>query len=60
MKYEKAIVLFKRDLRIFDHMPLKYASGVSNEVLALYVHEPDYWLLPDTSDRHWSCIYPSS
>lgn len=46
------IVWYKRDLRITDHAPLAEASR-RGPVLPLYVVEPDYWQLPDTSDRQW-------
>jgi deoxyribodipyrimidine photo-lyase len=49
------VVWFKRDLRTFDHAPLTNAAA-AGEVLALYVVEPDYWLLPDTSARQWLFI----
>ena len=47
------IVWFKRDLRLYDHAPL-VAAATSGPVLPLYVAEPDYWALPDTSYRHWA------
>ena len=43
------IIWFKRDLRIEDHAPLLQAGPV----LPLYVVEPEYWRLPDTSPRQW-------
>ena len=46
------IVWFKRDLRIFDHSPLRNAISRGN-TCALYVLEREYWKLPDTSLRHW-------
>ncbi len=42
------VVWFKRDLRIVDHTPLAEAAR-RGPVLPLYVAEPDYWGLPDTS-----------
>jgi deoxyribodipyrimidine photo-lyase len=53
------IVWFKRDLRIHDHEPLTTAASLQNKgikVLPLYVVEPDYWQLPDSSARHWRFI----
>ena len=53
------IVWFKRDLRIHDHEPLTAAASLQNKgikVLPLYVVEPDYWQLPDSSARHWRFI----
>ncbi len=46
------MVWFKRDLRVTDHAPLAEAIR-SGPVTTLYVVEPDYWKLPDTSDRQW-------
>jgi deoxyribodipyrimidine photo-lyase len=46
------IVWFKRDLRVHDHRALVEAARLG-PVLALYVVEPDYWKLPDTSARQW-------
>lgn len=57
-----AIVWFKRDLRIHDHAPLSLAASLQNQgikVLPLYVIEPDYWKLPDSSARHWRFIKQS-
>ncbi len=46
------VVWFKRDLRTTDHRPLAEAAR-AGPVLPLYVVEPDYWRLPDTSARQW-------
>ena len=46
------LVWFKRDLRIHDHPALAMAASLG-AVLPLYVVEPDYWQLPDTSARQW-------
>ena len=43
------IVWFKRDLRITDHAPLLHASR--GKVIPLYILEPGYWTLKDTSTR---------
>jgi deoxyribodipyrimidine photo-lyase len=54
-----AIVWYKRDLRIHDHAPLSMAANrhyKGIKVLPLYVVEPDYWKLPDSSARHWRFI----
>jgi deoxyribodipyrimidine photo-lyase len=54
-----AIVWYKRDLRIHDHAPLSMAANSRHKgikVLPLYVVEPDYWELPDSSARHWRFI----
>ncbi|MBP6596833.1 MAG: deoxyribodipyrimidine photo-lyase/cryptochrome family protein [Arenimonas sp.] len=47
------IVWFKRDLRAADHSPLAAASA-RGPVLPVYIAEPDYWRLPDTSGRQWA------
>ncbi|TVS00960.1 MAG: deoxyribodipyrimidine photolyase [Rhodobacteraceae bacterium] len=44
------LVWFKRDLRLSDH-PALAAAGP--HVLPVYIIEPDYWRLPDTSARQW-------
>ncbi|MEI6439866.1 MAG: FAD-binding domain-containing protein [Alphaproteobacteria bacterium] len=46
------VVWFKRDLRTEDHRPLAEAA-IAGPVLPLYVVEPQYWSLPDTSKRQW-------
>jgi deoxyribodipyrimidine photo-lyase len=46
------VVWFKRDLRTTDHRPLAEAAA-AGPVLPLYVVEPEYWRLPDTSTRQW-------
>ncbi|MEM6276232.1 MAG: deoxyribodipyrimidine photo-lyase/cryptochrome family protein [Pseudomonadota bacterium] len=50
-----SVMLFKRDLRITDHAALA-AAAEAGPVLPLYVVEPGYWALPDTSGRQWSFI----
>jgi deoxyribodipyrimidine photo-lyase len=52
------VVWFKRDLRNEDHAPLANASKIG-PVVPLYIVEPAYWLLPDTSRRHWHFIHDS-
>lgn len=52
------IVWFKRDLRLEDHAPLAGAAQ-SGPIVPLYIIEPDYWALPDTSWRHWHFIHDS-
>ncbi|MGY6586663.1 MAG: FAD-binding domain-containing protein [Wenzhouxiangella sp.] len=44
------LVWFKRDLRVDDHRALGEAAS-RGPVLPLYIIEPDYWQLPDTSQR---------
>ena len=52
------VVWLKRDLRLQDHAALS-AAARQGPVLVLYVIEPDYWQLPDTSRRQWEFIYES-
>ncbi|WGV17254.1 FAD-binding domain-containing protein [Fuscovulum ytuae] len=47
------LIWFKRDLRIHDHPALARAAELG-AVLPLYIVEPEYWQLPDTSARHWA------
>ncbi len=47
------LVWFKRDLRVADHPALALAAGMGS-VLPLYIVEPEYWALPDTSARQWA------
>ena len=49
------VVWFKRDLRVQDHAALA-AVPKGAPVIPLYVYEPDYWALPDTSGRQWVFI----
>jgi deoxyribodipyrimidine photo-lyase len=50
------IVWFKRDLRLYDHEPLHRAAQLGR-VVPLYIVEPEYWKLPDSSRRHWHFIH---
>ncbi|WP_019557997.1 deoxyribodipyrimidine photo-lyase [Thioalkalivibrio sp. ALE12] len=52
------LVWFKRDLRVDDHGPLHHAAQ-AGPILPLYIVEPGYWELPDTSRRHWDFIRAS-
>ena len=45
------LLWFKRDLRLEDHPAL---ASVTGPVLPLYIVEPAYWRLPDTSARQWA------
>ncbi|UTW54701.1 FAD-binding domain-containing protein [Kordiimonas sp. SCSIO 12610] len=47
------VVWFKRDLRVQDHRPLARARMAGEQVLPLYIIEPEYWKLHDTSERHY-------
>jgi deoxyribodipyrimidine photo-lyase len=49
------VIWFKRDLRTIDHRPLVEAAA-RGPVLPLYIVEPGYWALPDTSRRQWVAI----
>lgn len=44
------LLWFKRDLRVADHPALAAAGPY---VLPVYIIEPEYWALPDTSARQW-------
>ncbi|PWR03183.1 deoxyribodipyrimidine photolyase [Meridianimarinicoccus roseus] len=48
------ILWFKRDLRLADHPAMALAARGPDSVLPLYIAEPDYWALPDTSARQWA------
>ncbi|SDW53231.1 FAD-binding domain-containing protein [Roseicitreum antarcticum] len=50
-----SILWFKRDLRVADHPALAHASALG-PVLPLYIVEPEYWALPDTSARQWAFV----
>ncbi len=52
------LVWFKRDLRVADHAPLAEAAA-RGPVLALYVVEPAFWTLPDSSGRQWRFVRES-
>jgi len=49
------LVWFKRDLRTTDHRALAEAAS-AGPVLPLYVVEPEYWQLADTSARQWLAV----
>lgn len=51
-----SLVWFKRDLRTQDHPALMRAAALGDAVLPLYIVEPEYWQLPDTSGRQWAFI----
>jgi deoxyribodipyrimidine photo-lyase len=53
------LVWLKRDLRLTDHKPLYQATREDLPVILLYVQEPGYWQLADTSARHWQFIIQS-
>ncbi|MEB3317823.1 MAG: deoxyribodipyrimidine photo-lyase [Cyanobacteriota bacterium] len=47
------VVLFKRDLRVHDHQPLREAAR-RGPLLPLVVVEPGLWAQPDASGRQWA------
>ena len=49
--HDVVLLWFKRDLRVSDHPALALAGSY---VLPVYIIEPDYWALPDTSARQWA------
>jgi len=53
------IVWLKRDLRVNDHNALHYAANDGLPIIVLYVVEPDYWNLEDTSARQFTFIKES-
>ena len=52
------VVWLKRDLRLHDHRPLMSAAK-SGPIIFLYVIEPDYWALSDTSYRQYAFLRES-
>jgi deoxyribodipyrimidine photo-lyase len=52
------VVWFKRDLRVHDHAPLTEAAA-GGPVLPLYIVEPGFWALPDSSGRQWRFVAES-
>jgi len=49
------LVWYKRDLRVEDHAALCFGASLG-AVLPLYIAEPEYWALPDTSARQWEFV----
>ncbi len=47
------LVWLKRDLRMTDHAPFRYAIESGFPVLPLYTFEPTLKQLPEWSPRHW-------
>jgi deoxyribodipyrimidine photo-lyase len=52
------VLWFKRDLRIHDHPALAWAAR-GGHVVPLYIVEPEYWALPDTSGRQFAFLHES-
>ncbi len=49
------ILWFKRDLRLADHAALVHAAA-AGPVAPVFIIEPDYWKLPDTSARQYAFL----
>ena len=49
------LLWFKRDLRLADHPALAFAAE-QGDVIPLYVIEPEYWTLADTSGRQYAFL----
>ena len=58
-KDEINIVWFKRDLRLFDHVPLQLACLADEPTLLLYIFEPSVMQNYDSDIRHWRFVYES-
>ncbi|MEH7885421.1 FAD-binding domain-containing protein [Bacillus sp. JJ1609] len=52
------LVLFNKDIRMFDHQPLAEAAKIG-EVLPLYVVEPSFWSETGLSARHFQFVLES-
>lgn len=53
------VVWFKRDLRLADHAPLRYAIASGRPTLLLTFLEPSLIRAAESSDRHWRFVYES-
>ncbi|SHH81383.1 FAD-binding domain-containing protein [Marivita hallyeonensis] len=53
-----SVLWYKRDLRIHDHPALAHAAE-RGDVVPLYIIEPDYWALSDTSGRQYAFLCES-
>ena len=49
------LIWYKRDLRVQDQPALSKAAALG-AVLPLFIVEPDYWRLSDTSARHYAVL----
>ena len=56
---QTTVLWFKRDLRVHDNPALVRAVSLGLPVMPLFVVEPDYWALPDTSARQWAFVRES-
>ena len=52
---QTVLLWFKRDLRLTDHAALARAQALGR-VVPVYVLEPAYWQLPDTSGRQYGFL----
>lgn len=52
------VLWFKRDLRIHDHPALALAAR-DERLVPIYILEPEYWTLPDTSGRQFAFLQDS-
>lgn len=52
------LVWFKRDLRVVDHKALSQALS-QKPIILLYIFEPELWLEPDLSFRHYKFLLES-
>jgi deoxyribodipyrimidine photo-lyase len=59
VKQEINIVWFKRDLRLLDHAPLRFAIDDGLPVLLIYIFEPSIMAYDDSDIRHWRFVYES-
>ena len=50
------ILWLKRDLRVADNPALAKAMQGDHPVVPLYIVEPEYWQLPDTSARQYAFL----
>ena len=48
---QRALVWFKRDLRVLDHAPLAAAQS-QHDALGLFIIEPDWWQSPECDAIH--------
>ncbi len=51
-----ALLWLKRDLRLEDQAALAIAREAADVIVPVYIVEPDYWALSDTSERQWLFI----
>ncbi len=58
-KPEICLLWFKRDIRIYDHEPLRKAIKTGLPILAFYAFEPSIMAYPDWNIRHGRFIFQS-